>query len=92
MDATCSRCGSAKVMTGLHVVDQGVASDGGLKVFVANRQPDSFFQPKSVFARLRASVCGACGHVDLTALDPTGLFAAFEERRASPSGGLAPDE
>ncbi len=92
MDPTCSRCRSTKLMSGLHVVDQGMGSDGGLKVFVADRQPDSFFQPKSLFARLRASVCGACGHVELVAVDPAGLYAAFAELRARPSGGLGPDE
>ena len=92
MDAICSRCRSTKLMSGLRIQDQGQHSDGKLKVHILNRDPGALFLKEPLYGRLEATVCGTCGHVELAAVDPAGLYAAYEEFRARPSGGLGPDE
>lgn len=60
----CPRCGSSKIIPQAKVLDQGQASDGYLKVVVYG-DPEALIFKDRLFGRLKADVCGDCGHVEL---------------------------
>ena len=69
MNLKCSKCDSAKVIPLIGIIDQGQASDGTLKARVGYTNPEAWVFKGSVYARLKANICGECGHTELVAED-----------------------
>lgn len=69
----CVRCGSAKIMRGITVSDQGEHSDGQLKVVVFG-SPDAILFKDRLYGKLRADICGECGHVEFRVTNPRQLY------------------
>jgi hypothetical protein len=60
------------------IKDQGEYSDGSLKTqAVGYSNPDAWIFKGEISARLHATICGECGHTELTAENPAALYAAF---------------
>lgn len=72
----CPRCGSAKVMHGVEVLDQGDSSDGQLKVVIYGNPSALFFQDR-LYGYLTADICGDCGHVELRVANPDELYKHY---------------
>jgi hypothetical protein len=77
MDERCMKCGSDKLIPLVGVLDQGQYSDGKLKACVGYTNPDAWLFKGPVYAELRATICGACGHTELTAKNPEDLYEAY---------------
>lgn len=77
MDAQCAKCGSEKIIPLVSVMDQGQYSDGSLKAQVGYTNPEAWLFKGAIYARLRATICGACGHTELTAENPAALYEAY---------------
>ena len=77
MNEPCAKCGSEKVIPLVGIVDQGQYSDGKLKAFVGFTNPEAWLFKGAVYARLRATICGECGHTELTAENPGSLYEAY---------------
>jgi len=60
----CARCGSAKIMPDVRLVDQGQGSDGVSKVVVFGN-PDALLFKDRRYGKVTADLCGNCGHVEL---------------------------
>lgn len=83
MSDSCPRCQSTNLIKRVPIVDQGQYSDGQLKAHVADRKPDAFVFKNSVFAKLRVTICGECGHAELSAMNPKSLYAAWLKSQES---------
>jgi len=78
METQCAKCGSSKLIPMLGIQDQGNSSDGSLKTHaVGYTNPDAWIFKGAVTARLHATICGECGHAELTAENPAALYGAF---------------
>ena len=58
-------------------MDQGQYSDGRLQALVGYTNPEAWVFKGSVYARLRATICGDCGYTELTAENPGALYDAY---------------
>jgi hypothetical protein len=76
-DERCLRCGSGKLIPMVPVQDQGQYSSGRLSAHVGFTNPESWFFKGAVSAKLSATICGECGHTELTAEDPVALYQAY---------------
>jgi hypothetical protein len=76
MNLKCSKCGSAKVIPLVGMGDQGRGSDGILKAYVYTN-PEAWVFKGSVYAKLKANICGECGYTELVAENPTALYDAY---------------
>lgn len=65
------------MMAGLHVLDQGQHSDQTLKAHVGYNDPGAILFKETVYAKLKANICGACGHAELYAENPERLYDAY---------------
>lgn len=72
----CVVCGSERIIPGVTIWDQGRQSSGDLKVAIA-ANPDALVFRDVTFNRLRAAICGDCGHVELSVDDPRALYEAY---------------
>jgi hypothetical protein len=77
MNASCAKCGSEKIIPLVGIMDQGQYSDGKLKARVGYTNPEAWLFKGPVYARLRATICGECGHTELTAENPSALYEAY---------------
>ena len=78
MEVQCAKCGSPKLIPMVGIKDQGENSDGSLKTqAVGYTNPDAWIFKGEVSARLHATICGACGHTELTAENAGVLYDAF---------------
>ncbi len=82
MGEQCIKCGSDKLIPLVSVVDQGQHSDGTLKAHVGYTNPEAWLFRGSVYARLRATICGECGYTELTAENPWELYEAYLKARS----------
>jgi len=73
----CPACGSTEMMRGLRVVGQEHAP---IQVVVYG-DPDALIFKDARYAELTADVCGRCGHVQLSALNPWILYEHYRESR-----------
>jgi ribosomal protein S27AE len=76
MNLKCSKCGSAKVIPLARMFDQGQSSDGTLKARV-DTCPEAWVFKGSVYANLKANICGECGYTELVAENPGALYDAY---------------
>jgi len=75
----CPKCASDHMMDGAYVADAG-----GAKVIVGvARHPDLGQLPRPASTQVHASICGACGFVELYANQPTEMFAAYRRAAAN---------
>jgi ribosomal protein S27AE len=79
----CTKCGSNRIIPLVGVIDQGEYSDGSLKAFVGYTNPEAWVFKGSVYARLRASICGQCGYTELSAENPSALYDAYIAARSA---------
>lgn len=77
MNSKCVQCGSSKMISLAPVLDQGQNSDGHLKARVGYTNPDAWVFKGSVYAKLKANICGECGHTQLVAENPSALYDAY---------------
>ena len=78
MELQCAKCGSPKIIPLVGIKDQGEHSDGSLKTqAVGYTNPDAWIFKGAVSAKLHATICGECGHTELTAENPAKLYDAF---------------
>lgn len=76
----CPKCGARKVIPGVRILDQdGQYADKSLLLRL-DRNPGSWLFPGAQLAQVRAHVCGACGYVELYAVHPGALWAAYQEQ------------
>lgn len=84
MIANCVKCGSDKIIPLVGIGDQGQHSDGTLKTkAVGYTNPSAWVFKGPVTAKLYASICGECGHTELTAENPAALYEAFLKATAN---------
>ncbi len=77
MNLKCSKCGSAKVIPLVGMLDQGQGSDGTLKARVGYTNPEAWVFKGAVYARLKANICGECGYTELVAENPAALYDTY---------------
>ncbi len=77
MNPKCSKCGSDKIIPLATMVDQGQYSDGRLKAFVAYTNPEAWVFKGTVYAKLKANICGECGYTELFAEDAPALYKTY---------------
>ena len=70
--SVCPRCGSAKMMLGVTVRDQGEV-DTTLKVVICG-DPSALIFKDRLYGELKADICGDCGHVELRVVNPRELY------------------
>ena len=82
--AVCPKCGSKDLIPNLRIVDLGqYNSENALHVKV-QRRPRALMFKQTYRAKLRATICGRCGAVELSVENAAALLEAF---RASQSAG-----
>ena len=81
MDESCAKCGSDKIIPLVGVMDQGQYSDGRLKAHVGYTNPEAWLFKGAIYARLSATICGECGHTELTAENPAALYETYLANR-----------
>ena len=77
MNPKCSKCGSARIIPLVGVLDQGQNSDGKLKAIVGYTNPEAWVFKGPVYAKLKANICGQCGYTELIAEDAAALYDAY---------------
>jgi hypothetical protein len=75
----CQRCGSSKLMRSVTVADkQGDAGVGELQV-VVDGVPDALIFKDRLYGKLKADICGECGHVELRVMNPRELYRHYRK-------------
>lgn len=76
----CPKCQSTDVIDDVRVVDHGdhhAVRDLTVTVF---RKPTALMFKGTVYSDVKARVCGACGFIELFAVDAAGLLEGARER------------
>lgn len=76
--STCPECGSAKIMFGVTVQDQGQHSSGKLRVLICG-DPSAMIFKDRLYGELNADICGDCGHVELRVANPQELYRHYQK-------------
>ncbi|NEP85870.1 MAG: hypothetical protein F6K18_02995 [Okeania sp. SIO2C2] len=75
----CPKCNSEKLMHNVRIIDRGHnGSITPLEVEVFTK-PDAIFFKGSHREALEATICGKCGHTELTVTNPDKLYQAYLE-------------
>jgi hypothetical protein len=82
MELRCARCGSQKIIPRRSIEVQGRNSNGTLRAFVGYDNPEAWVFKGAVYAQLQVSICGECGHAELTAQDAASLYEAYVKTNA----------
>jgi len=72
----CTACGSAKIIPDTRIVDQGQHSDGSLCVVIYG-EPEALIFKDRLSGKLKADICGECGHVQMRVHNPAELYAHY---------------
>jgi len=72
----CPRCGSAKIIRNARIFNQGESLIGQIQVAV-DANPEALIFKDRLHDQLVADVCGNCGHVELRAVHPKGLYEHY---------------
>jgi predicted RNA-binding Zn-ribbon protein involved in translation (DUF1610 family) len=75
--SVCPRCGSAKMMLGVTVRDQGEV-DTTLKVVICG-DPSALIFKDRLYGELKADICGDCGHVELRVANQRELYRHYRK-------------
>lgn len=76
---SCLRCGAEQVIPDAMIEDSGEHSQRRLHTLVALGDPNALMFVNPIRAELRATLCCACGHVELTVRDPEELWRKYVE-------------
>jgi ribosomal protein L37E len=76
----CAKCGSAKMIPRVRVLDRGQGSPGEATLEV-QRDPMALFFKEGVVSKMSAWVCGDCGYTELYASEPDALWQAYQQVR-----------
>ena len=74
----CAKCGSARIIPGVRLIDQGQGSDGASKVVVFGN-PDALVFKDRRYGEVKADICGECGHIELRVSNPRELYEHYIE-------------
>jgi ribosomal protein S27AE len=83
--ATCPKCGSARIIQQVHVMDRSDSGAGSLSLRRGTRALGGWLKLPRSFP-LDAWVCGACGYTELYVREPAELLAADEASLRPPAG------
>jgi predicted RNA-binding Zn-ribbon protein involved in translation (DUF1610 family) len=76
----CPKCGSSKIIPHARILVQGTYSDGRLRV-VVDGDPNALIFKDCLYDQLTASICGDCGHVELTVSHPSELYEHYRQSK-----------
>jgi ribosomal protein S27AE len=82
--ATCPKCGSARIIQQVHIMDRSDSGAQSLSLRRGTRALGGWLKLPRSFP-LDAWVCGACGFTELYVREPTQLLAADGESIRSPA-------
>jgi ribosomal protein S27AE len=85
--ATCPKCGSARIIQQVHVMDRSDSGAGSLSLRRGARALGGWLKLPRSFP-LDAWVCGACGYTELYVREPAELLAA-DQAISQPPAGIA---
>lgn len=80
---SCPKCGSDKIIPRVRIIDRydtdpTKKSDLELEVY---QKPSAWIFKGTKAGALQASVCGACGYVELFVENPAELYAVYEQAK-----------
>jgi hypothetical protein len=78
MNNRCAKCGSDKVVPLASIAAQSQQSQGQVNAYIFSN-PEAWIFKGPVFARLRARICGECGHAELIAENAAELYEAYRQ-------------
>lgn len=78
--ASCSKCGSDKIMSNVRIVDHGLMDSKHDLSIELHQNPDAFVLTRPLKGTLQSNVCGQCGHVDLSASNPEELWEVYQKK------------
>lgn len=79
----CPRCGSEKIMPNLRIHDRYKGRHDDWIGIEIEGKPDALIFKDTHKEFLRATVCGECGNVELTADNPKGLWETYCQSKDS---------
>ncbi|MCX6071898.1 MAG: hypothetical protein NTU91_13755 [Chloroflexi bacterium] len=82
--STCPKCGSARIIQQVHVMDRSDSGTGSLSLRRGTRALGGWLKLPRSFP-VDAWTCGACGYTELYVREPAQLLAADEEGIRSPA-------
>ncbi|MBC7854738.1 MAG: hypothetical protein IAF94_15005 [Pirellulaceae bacterium] len=88
MKERCTKCDSDRIIPPIKVMDQGDSSDGRLKAYIGCTNPEAWLFKGAVYAQFSATICGECGHTELTAEKPAALYEAYLDSKRTQSLGV----
>ena len=83
--AACPKCGSARIIQQVHVLDRSDSGAGSLSLRRGTRALGGWIKLPRSFP-LDAWACGACGYTELYVREPAELLAADQAAIQSPAG------
>ncbi len=80
MSATCTSCGSDKIIPNARVIDHedGYELDLNVEVYEA---PDDPLEKRGRYGKVRARICGDCGHATVFVTDAAKLWETYLRSR-----------
>ena len=75
--SACLRCGSAKMMLGVSIRNQGEVGTS-LQVVICG-DPSALIFKDRLYGELKANICGDCGHVELRVASPKKLYRHYRK-------------
>lgn len=82
MSKRCQKCGSAKIIPNMQILDHMQYLSKRLEA-VSYANPEALLFKGRVYAHLNATICGACGNTEITAENPEALYDAYLSSLAS---------
>ena len=77
----CTKCGSDKIMSNVKIVDEGMAGDNHDTSIEFNKNPNAWILKGKQKGTLLANVCGQCGYVELSVVNPKELWDLYKKNR-----------
>jgi hypothetical protein len=81
----CTSCGSKRILRNVRIVDRGhgnAAQDLSVEIY---EHPDALIFKGTHKGALQATICGDCGHTDLTVTNAGELYATYLSLRTGPT-------
>ncbi len=76
----CSLCGSTQVIPKVNIVDHGYMDAKHSLAIELHGKPGAFIFKDTRKGVLKATVCGACGHVALSIDNPGELWEVYQKQ------------
>ena len=81
-ESRCPKCDSEQVIPSVRIVDQSYLNSFDLAVEVRGN-PEALIFKDSHKGLLKAAICGSCGHVQLSVVNPKELWRVYRRARDS---------